>query len=77
MPAAAPAPIHPLAEAIIAKIDGAITSGQPADSIVTWFRQQIGPEAANATIDQLKQVFIPRMQEMQLKQIAPQLGIAG
>lgn len=72
-----PAALHPLATAIIGRIDSAIGSGQPADAILNWFRQQIGPEAASATLEQLKQVFIPRMQETQLKQIAPQLGIAG
>jgi hypothetical protein len=71
------APVHPLVTAILARIDGAINSGQAADAIVTWFRQQIGPDAAQATLDQIKQVFVPRMTEMQLKQIAPQLGITG
>jgi hypothetical protein len=70
-----PSTQHPLVSAIQSRIDGAIASGQPADAIVTWFRQQIGPEAANATLDQIKQVFIPRMSEAVLKQIAPQLGI--
>jgi hypothetical protein len=68
---------HPLVSAILARIDGAIGSGQPADAIVTWFRQQIGPEAKDATLDQIKQIFVPRMTDAQLKQIAPQLGIAG
>jgi hypothetical protein len=72
--AAAPSP-HPLVTAILARIDGAVASGQPADAIVTWFRQQIGADAANATLDQLKQIFIPRMSEAQLHQIAPQLGV--
>jgi hypothetical protein len=61
----------------LARIDSAVGSGQPAEAIVTWFRQQIGPDAANASLDQLKQVYIPRMSEAQLKQIAPQLGIQG
>jgi len=74
---AAPPPAHPLVTAILARIDGAVSSGQSADAIVTWFRQQIGPDAANASLDQLRQVFIPRMTEVQLKQIAPQLGIQG
>lgn len=69
--------MHPLAVAIISKVEGALSNGQPSDAIVAWFRQQIGPDAANATLDQLKQVFIPRMPEAQLRQIAPQLGIAG
>lgn len=71
---APPAP-HPLVTAIIGKIDGAIASGQQADAVIAWFRQQIGPDAAQATLDQIKSVFIPRMSEVQLRQIAPQLGI--
>lgn len=67
---------NPLITAILAKIDGAVNSGQSADAIVNWFRQQIGPEAANATLDQIKQIFVPRMTEQQLKQIAPQLGLS-
>lgn len=70
-------PVHPLVTAILARIDGAVSGGQAADAVVTWFRQQIGPDAANATLDQIKQVFIPRMTEQQLRQIAPQLGIQG
>lgn len=71
------APVHPLVTAILARIDGAVTGGQSTDAIITWFRQQIGPDAANASLDQIKQVFIPRLSEAQLKQIAPQLGIQG
>ena len=67
----------PVVTAILARIDGAVASGQPADNVVTWFRQQIGPEAANATLEQIKQIFVPRMTEQQLKQIAPQLGITA
>jgi hypothetical protein len=74
-PTPPPQQLHPIASAILAKIDGSIASGQTPEAIVAWFRQQIGPEAAQATFDQLKQVLIPRMQEAQLRQIAPQLGI--
>ena len=70
-----PSPDNPLIAAILARIDGAIGSGQSSDAIVTWFRQQIGPEAAQATLDQIKQIFVPRLTEAQLRQIAPQLGI--
>lgn len=73
----AAAATNPLVTAILARIDGAVSSGQSSDAVVTWFRQQIGPDAANATLDQIKQVFVPRMTEQQLKQIAPQLGIQG
>ena len=73
----ATAATNPLVTAILARIDGAVSSGQPADNVVNWFRQQIGPEAANATLEQIKQIFVPRMTEQQLKQIAPQLGITA
>jgi hypothetical protein len=69
--------LHPIAVQILQKIDGSLASGQTPDAIVAWFRQQLGPEAANATFDQLKQVLIPRIPEAQLRQIAPQLGITG
>jgi hypothetical protein len=67
--------LHPIAAQILQKIDGSLASGQSPDAIVAWFRQQLGPEAANVTFDQLKQMLIPRIPEAQLKQIAPQLGI--
>ncbi len=74
-PATAAPTVHPLVAAIVAKVDGAIQSGQPADAITNWFRQTIGPDAAQATLDQIKQVFIPRLAEPQLKQLAQQVGI--
>ena len=67
--------MHHLAAAIIGKIDGALASGQPVEAIVNWFRQQIGAEAANATLEQIKNVIIPRLPEAHLRLIAPQLGI--
>ena len=70
-------PVNPLVKAIWERIDGAIASGQPADNVVIWFRNQIGPDAAQATLDQIKQVFIPRMSEQQLRQIMPLLGITA
>jgi hypothetical protein len=68
--------VHPLVTAILARIDGAVSSGQSTDAVITWFRQQIGPDAANATLEQIKQIFIPRMSKAQLEQIAPLLGIS-
>jgi hypothetical protein len=76
-PTPPPAAAHPLVGMIIARIDGSLASGQTPEAIIAWFGQQIGPEAANITIDQLKQVLLPRMPEAQLRQIAPQLGITG
>lgn len=69
--ATGPAPeVLALVQRISAKIDGAIAGGQPAESVVTWFRTQCGPEAANYTLDQIKQVALPRMAQVGLEQIA-------
>ncbi len=55
---------------IVKRIDGAIGSGQPADAVLTWFRGQCGNEAANATMDQIKQVFLPKLAMPTLENIA-------
>lgn len=77
-PGAAPAPasaVNPLVGQIVAKLDSAIASGQNPDGIAAWFRNLLGADAAQATLDQIKQVFIPRLPEPQLKQLAMQVGI--
>ncbi len=75
-PPAAPAVANPIVAQIIAKVDGALSSGQSPDNVLNWFRQQIGPDAAQATLDQIKTVFLPRMNDAQLKALAPMFGIA-
>lgn len=55
---------------IVAKIDGALASGQPTDAVLGWFRGQCGPEAASATMDQIKQVFLPKLAAPTLENIA-------
>ncbi len=72
--AAAPA-VNPLVAQIIVKLDGALATGQNAEQITGWFRNLLGPDAATATLDQIKQVFIPRLAEPNLKQLAQQVGI--
>ncbi len=74
---AAPPAVNPLAVAIAAKADNAIAGGQSAEQVLNWFRGQIGPDAASATWEQIKSVYLPRLPEAQLKTIAPQLGITG
>lgn len=59
-----------LANRIAAKVDSAIASGQPADAALQWFRSQCGPEAAGATLDQIKQGFLPRLPVATLEGIA-------
>jgi len=74
-PAPPAAPVNPIVAQIVAKVDGALSGGQSPDNVLNWFRQQIGPDAANATLDQVKTVYLPRMSEAQLKTLAPMFGI--
>jgi hypothetical protein len=59
-----------LVQRIVARIDGAIASGQPADAVLNWFRGQCGAEAAGATMDQIKTVFLPKLAVPGLENIA-------
>lgn len=59
-----------LVQRISAKIDAAVNGGQPVDSVTNWFRQQCGAEAANATLDQIKGVFLPKLAMPALENIA-------
>lgn len=59
-----------LVQRIVARIDGAIASGQPADAVLNWFRGQCGAEASGATMDQIKAVFLPKLTVPGLEQIA-------
>lgn len=62
--------VDPIVARIVTRIEGAIASGQPADAVLTWFRGQCGSEAANATMDQIKQVFLPKLAMPTLENIA-------
>jgi len=59
-----------LVQRIVARIDSAIASGQPADAVLNWFRGQCGAEAAAATMDQIKTVFLPKLAVPGLENIA-------
>lgn len=59
-----------LVHRITMKIDSAIASGQPADAILNWFRGQCGAEAAAATMNQIKTVFLPKLAMPGLENIA-------
>ncbi len=63
-----------LVQRINAKIDGALASGQPQDAALAWFRGQCGPEAAAASMDQIKTVFLPRLTAPALENIAKLMG---
>lgn len=62
--------VQQIVQRINVRIDAAIASGQPQDAALGWFRGQCGAEAANATMDQIKQVFLPKLAMPQLEQIA-------
>lgn len=62
-----------LVQRINTKIDGAVAGGQPVDQVLTWFRGQCvqaGLDAANATMDQIKQIFLLKLPVPSLEQIA-------
>lgn len=63
---------------VISRIDGAISSGQPMEACRQWVAGQFAaaghPDAQNATIDQLKQVFLPRMALPWLQQMYGLMG---
>lgn len=77
-PAAAAPSVPPeilaLVGRVVAKIDGALASGQPADTVLNWFRSQCGPEAANATLDQIKTVFLAKLSQPALGNIVKLTG---
>ncbi len=55
---------------IVTRIDSAIASGQPADAVLNWFRGQCGAEAAGASMDQIKTVFLHKLAVPGLENIA-------
>lgn len=60
---------------ITARMDAVLQSGQgTVDTMLPWFRGQCGPEAANATLDQIKQNFLPRLSYPALEGIAKLTG---
>lgn len=71
-----PAPeVLMLVQRIAARIDWATApppngGGQPPESVLAWFRTQCGPETANYTLDQIKQVALPRAAQPTLENIA-------
>ena len=69
--ATGPAPeVLALVNRIVVRLEGAIASGQPADQALAWLRSQCGPDAANATMDQMKTVVLPKASVPVLENIA-------
>jgi hypothetical protein len=60
-PAIDPA-VQGLVDRIVQRTDSLLKAGQGnAEQMLTWFRGQCGPEAASATMEQIKAVFLPRL----------------
>ena len=50
------------------------TAPQAPDKVLEWLRSQLGPEAAMASMEQVKAVFMPRLTQPALEQIAKLIG---
>ena len=74
--ATGPAPeVVALVQRITAKMDAAVQSGQTdVNQMLTWFRGQCGPEAAAATLDQIKQNFLYKLTMPALEGIAKMMA---
>jgi hypothetical protein len=66
---------NPLVAAIIAKTEAAVAAGHPADNVLGWFRQALGPDAAQLNWEQIKAVALPKASEPLLKDIASKMGV--
>lgn len=64
----------PEVTALVQRINTKLAAGQSTDQALGWFRQQCGPEAAAATMDQIKGVFLPRLTVPALENIAKLMG---
>ena len=78
-PFAAPQPagdpvVAALVSRITARVDALAAAGQATDQMLAWFRQQCGPDAAAATMDQIKTVFLSRLPASALENIAKVSG---
>jgi hypothetical protein len=73
---AGPAPeVVALVQRISSRIDWCLQpppagGGQQPDAILAWFKSQLGTETANYTLDQIKQVALPRAAVPTLEGIA-------
>jgi hypothetical protein len=63
-----------LVQRISTKLDAAIAGGQNADAALAWFRNRCGAEAANATMDQIKTVYLTKLSVPNLEETAKLMG---
>lgn len=66
---------HPHVARIIAGIEKSLQGGTDVNNMLNWFRSQCGAEAANATLDQIKTVFIPKQSPAVLENIVKLMGV--
>lgn len=66
---------HPHVARIIAGIEKSLQGGTDVNNMLSWFRNQCGAEAANATLDQIKAVFIPKQSPATLEHIVKLMGV--
>lgn len=63
-----------LVNRIVARADALVAGGQDANAMLTWFRTQCGPEAAQATLDQIKTVFLSKASVTTLTEMVKLIG---
>lgn len=68
-PATAPE-VQTLVTRIAARIDGCAAAGSDVNAMLNWLRGQVGAGAEQATMDQIKTVFLPKQAVPQLENIA-------
>ena len=69
--------VQALVTAIVNKFDSSVAAGTAnVDLALPWFRSNCGPEAATATIDQIKTIFLPKLPVASLQNIAKLMGAA-
>lgn len=71
--------IDPAIAAWVSKISGVIdaTANTPkAGEMLQWFRNSFGAEAASATAEQIKTIFLPRLNVEQLAQMGKMMGLS-
>lgn len=71
---AEPTAVEKLVVRIGTRIDAVIKQGQPEEAMTTWFRSQIGADAANANMTQIKGALLAKLSETQLEGIAKLIG---
>lgn len=70
-----PAPeVAALVQRIVTKTDSILAGGSDPVAALKWFRDQLGPEAATASLDQIKTVFLPKMTVPALENFAKLVG---